>query len=274
MSSSNRSTRHGLTLIELVVVMVILVALAGLLVPTFSAMLTRSHTSTCSTNIGELNKAIQEYQQLYGRYPNNMDSLTDGTTLITYLAGGSLLPASAGGPGTNQAGGQITHITLTDADVAALGNAGLATVQRMATTPHDPTFDYYPSASPATDQATIATGTVLAGIDPTATSNTADVTLCQKLNLPLTGRYVVLGIGPRCDMIGKTIATAPVHYGDTVPLNPEYGYQRLVGVFKISDSALNFTTAILVAAGPIHDNGLGTIDDELQNWYQLQNNGT
>ena len=61
--------RKGLTLIELVVVMTILVALAGLLVPTFASMLTRGHTSTCSTNIGEVNKAVQEYQLLYGGYP-------------------------------------------------------------------------------------------------------------------------------------------------------------------------------------------------------------
>ena len=73
--------RKGLTLIELVVVMTILIALAGLLIPTFSAMLTRGHTSTCSTNIGEVCKALQQYQQLYGGYPSNMDALSDGNDL-------------------------------------------------------------------------------------------------------------------------------------------------------------------------------------------------
>src|SRR5208282_5533765 len=48
--------RPGLTLIELIVVMMILIALAGLLIPMLPGMLTRAHTSTCSTNIGECDK--------------------------------------------------------------------------------------------------------------------------------------------------------------------------------------------------------------------------
>ena len=46
-------------------------------------------------------------------------------------------------------------------------------------------------------------------------------------------------------MIGKTMASPPVHFGDTEVLNPEFGYERLVCIFKISDSALGgtYTTA-------------------------------
>jgi type II secretory pathway pseudopilin PulG len=281
--------RKALTLIELVVVMTILIALAGLLIPTFAAMLTRGHTSTCSTNIGECSKAIQQYQQLYGGYPSNMDALSDGTTLINYLANGAALPVSNGGPGTNQGAGQITGITLTAAEAGTptapgtLTNAGLATVQKMfAAWPgtaggFDPTFNYYADyANPGLASAnalTLTAGSVVGGLDPTANPNA--VAICQKLNLPLTGRYIVLGIGPRCSMVGRTMQSPPVHFGDTPVLNPEFGYERICAVFEISDTANpNFTTAILVAVGPIHDSGLGTTNDELQNWYQLQQNGT
>ena len=76
-------------------------------------------------------------------------------------------------------------------------------------------------------------------------------------------------------MIGTTMATAPVHYGDTPVLNPEYGYERICAVFKVSDTAVgNYTTAQFVGAGPIHDNGLGSTNDEMQNWYQLELNGS
>jgi hypothetical protein len=96
------------------------------------------------------------------------------------------------------------------------------------------------------------------------------------MNLPLTGRYVLLGIGPRTSMIGKTVQNAPVHFGDTPVLNPEYCYARFCAIFKVSDSAVgsNFTQAQLVGVAPVMDDGLGGIDDHLQNWYQLTTGGS
>ncbi len=279
---NQKKNRQGLTLIELLVVMTILIALAGVLVPTFASMLTRGKVSTCATNIPETDKAVQEYQQLYGGYPNNLDAFTDGTALINYFAGGALDPIN--GSIATMAGGQISTYTLTAADVSTLANAGITTVQSMLPVANaaataagfDPTFNYYsdytaPAAS-AANAISLATGTIVAQIDPGTAAGSA---ILNKLNLPLTGTYIVLGIGPRCDMIGKTMATPPVNFGDTVPLNPEYGYERLVCVFKIEDSAISsFTTAVLVAVGPLLDTGLGTTDDELQKWYQLEHNGS
>lgn len=286
-----RAKRGGLTLIELVVVMTILIALAGLLVPMFASMLTRGHTSTCSTNMGEVAKAIGQYQMLYDAYPSNLDSLTSGGasgTLINYLANGAGLPAQYGGPGTTttMAGGQITLLTLTAAEISAMQNAGLSTFQSMApaylapTTGFDPTFNYYADyASPGTTAnnaftiPTNATTYQMAGLDPI--NNSAATIVCNHLNWPITGRYLVVGVGPRCSMIGSTMASAPVHYGDAPVLNPEYGYQRICAIFKVSDTAANnFTTAQFVGAAPLHDNGVGSIGDELQNWYQLEGNGS
>ena len=144
----------------------------------------------------------------------------------------------------------------------------------------DPTFNYYPGlrTPPGTSlplRPNSQPATVVARLFPRLAALIRRALLCEKLNLPLTGHYVVLGIGPRCNMVGKTMASPPVHFGDTPVLNPEFGYERLCAVFEISDTANpNFTTAILVAVGPIHDNGLGTTNDELQNWFELQQNGT
>jgi type II secretory pathway pseudopilin PulG len=281
---SSRYRRQGLTLIELVVVLTILIALAGLLVPMVPSMLTRAHTSTCATNIGESIRAITVYQQLYGTYPNNWDALGDGKTVINYFANGSALPASAGGPGTNPGNGELTGLTLTASEASALIGAGITAVQGMATTPtggvgsgtFDPTFNYYSAAVPT--PLPITAGMTLAGMDPTGSGvGSPAYTRCVALNLSLTGRYVALGIGPRVNMVGKTIATAPVHFGDQQVLNPEYGYERLVAIFKVSDSNSSvtaFSQAQLVGVAPVHDTGLGDIGDELQNWYQLQTGGS
>ena len=77
--------RPGLTLMELVVVMFILMALAAILVPLFPSLIERAHRSSQATNESELTKAVQLYQGLYGSYPDGYDLLTDGTNIITYF---------------------------------------------------------------------------------------------------------------------------------------------------------------------------------------------
>src|SRR6266446_306962 len=71
--------RRGLTLIELIVVLMVLVALAGILVPMLPSMLTRAHVAAHVTNVVEIAKAITTYQALNSGYPDQWDSLTDGT---------------------------------------------------------------------------------------------------------------------------------------------------------------------------------------------------
>lgn len=57
-----RCRRAGLSLMELVVVMAILIALAGLVVAILPSMLTRAHTSTHAANIAEIVRNMQLYQ--------------------------------------------------------------------------------------------------------------------------------------------------------------------------------------------------------------------
>ncbi len=297
-----RTPRPALTLIELIVVMLILIALAGILVPMMPSMLTRGHTSTCATNMGELCKAIGSYQAMYGQQPKDFDSLTDGKTLINYLAGsgqtynGVVWPPSQG---NGMANGEVSAYTLTgtnarnpsgQSDVAMLTGVGITSVQTMIANPgtnawiaaspngpgFDPTFNYYtnPPVGLGTASTPVATGLVLAVLDPTASS--AAATKAATLNLSPTGLYVLLGVGQRSSLVGKTIQTPPVHFGDQPALNPEYGYERLVAIYQIAESnpAITLTQARLVGVAPIHDTGIGNIQDELQNAYQLQTGGS
>ena len=76
-SSVCRGRRRGMTLLELVVVMGILVGLAAILVPLMPNMLRRAHKATDATQSGELAKAIQTCQAATYSYPDRWDSLTD-----------------------------------------------------------------------------------------------------------------------------------------------------------------------------------------------------
>src|SRR5579862_6496570 len=97
-------TRNGLTLMELIVVLMILVALAGIIIPMLPSMLTRAHVATHTTNVTEIAKLILTYQATHPGFPDQWDSMTDGNNMINYLAGGVLLPGG-GGSATTQGGG-------------------------------------------------------------------------------------------------------------------------------------------------------------------------
>jgi prepilin-type N-terminal cleavage/methylation domain-containing protein len=280
-ATPSRPHRPGLTLIELIVVLMILVALAGMLIPLLPSMLTRAHVSAHTTNVVELAKAVSTYQSLNNGYPDQWDSLTDGTNLVNYLPGGALDPQTP--PAGGQAAGQLTGSTPTQAELTALNNAGITKVHLMVkssgTTPwdgnaFDPTFDYYSGQPNA--PTTISTGTNLAFLDPA--NNAAAMTLLQS-NYPswsTTARYVVLGIGPRCTLIGRGAVTCPVHFGDNPAISPENGYGRFCAIFKVSDTAApgGINNAVLVGIAPIHDVGLIGLDGEFQNWYQINNGGS
>ncbi len=67
----------GFTLVELTVVLLILVALAGILIPKVTGYVERSHASSSSSNLGEINKFVQlhEVKYLGDGYGSRFDSL-------------------------------------------------------------------------------------------------------------------------------------------------------------------------------------------------------
>ena len=111
--------RRGLTLLELVVVLAILVAIGGLVVPLLGNYLHRANIASCTVNIPEMDKWIQTYVNLYSSYPDRMDNLC-------VAAGGlaSYVQTGAGG----DYGASFTAVDLTAGDAAALNDAGITTL--------------------------------------------------------------------------------------------------------------------------------------------------
>jgi hypothetical protein len=267
------------------------------LVPMLPSMLTRAHVAAHTTNVTELTKVIMEYQALNNGFPDQWDSLTDGgTNLINYMAGGVMdpiavpsTPWSAGGPQGNatiQAGGVFTTSTVSQGEFAALNAAGIKNVWSLVGTPtgttwdggaFDPTFDNY-SAAPTTLGTTtaISQGMTLAYIDPTAQGNANLFLQNQYPAWSRTARYVALGIGERCTLIGKMGISPPVHFSDTQDATPAFSYGRFVAMFKVSDPSapggINMAQFMGVAA--IHSIGPTNLSSEFQNWNQISNGGS
>ena len=73
---AKRTNIKGLTLIELLIVVAIIVALAAIAVPRISQSAAISKASACRTNINSLNNAIERYNVDNGSYPETLFSVS------------------------------------------------------------------------------------------------------------------------------------------------------------------------------------------------------
>jgi prepilin-type N-terminal cleavage/methylation domain-containing protein len=242
--------RRGLTLMELIVVIAILVALAGVLIPLFPSMIGRAHTSTGATNDGETAKAVQIYEATYFNYPNQFDSLmgTGGTALFTKLPGG----------GTVGGVTELTTATLTADTAAALTNAGINAVWDLDDATADPTFNPYGAIRTIADTGTV----VVLGTDAK-----------QRMNLPAAETFVVLGLGRKCTMIGTTITDPPVHFADDQENTPDkvYGRKGLVFLITKNGGTAAREKAKFVTTVSFHADQVVSSDDHLKEYYGLVN---
>ncbi|MEM6257681.1 MAG: type II secretion system protein [Planctomycetota bacterium] len=252
MYSSNLQGRklakqRGLTLIELIVVLTILVALGSLLVPVIGSALTRSHVATCSANIPEVFENLQRQFVLTGDYGDNWT-----TAVVTGTAAGA----------GNSVNGNTT-VALTDGEVDSLNEVGIENV-----------FNHVPD----TTTGYIETFNCL---DPTVENLAAGsvVILADGADLlpasPANSRYIWLGIDSPWEGIGVVTPEPPTHFGDTPGAYPDEVYSRFGAIFRVYDTGTgdDATPAELIrvtysleggTAFETADNHIGIYWDEVQ----------
>ena len=243
-----RAQEAGLTLIELLVVLAVLIALAGIVVPQLPNMLTRSHSAATSTNIPELNKTVQSFEQIYFKQPSNLDNLVVGTALVAYLPGGtaglSTVALTAGtAAALNSAG--ISDLAGLEADASGVGATFSPTVNPYLTT-ND--VDLNPTTAPATwaSVAQVPLAQIRAKVRPGAV--TGDV-------------YAIFGIGQKSELIGRTVSEAPIHFSDEPGQDAGTVYSRFGAIYKIANAAGALEKAEFVSVVAIHDDGIETAAD-------------
>lgn len=217
-----RAPRLGLTLLELVVVMTILIALAGILVALFPGFLNLAHTSTGATNMPELNKVFQMHRQVQRGWPNYLDNLVDDA--------GSLYAKLPGDP--TSAGYFLEPLSL-DADQAqALREAGLTHVFNLTDDADidDATYDCYGEGVVAPELADAEE--VAAGLTVARLVGLGDI---AKFKGHEDAVYVVFGVGQATPLVGEggMMQDAPVHFGDEANTRPNDVYSRFAAVFRL-----------------------------------------
>jgi len=74
--------RKGVTLIELLIVVLILAALSAIAVPRISQSATNAKSKACLTNLDILNSSIELYNAENGAYPPDLATVTSDTGLF------------------------------------------------------------------------------------------------------------------------------------------------------------------------------------------------
>jgi len=249
-----RRVSRGLTLMELLIVLTILVAVAGIMVSVFPSFLTKSHTATCAANIPEIAKSIQMFETQYMRYPNGMDNLAVGGSIFGSLA----------------ADHHLTTHALTAETAAALSAAG---INSMATLTDSGSGDWHPTFFPYGNSketppstASVAEGTDVAMIDMAGggAANAAGLGLDVDPDIV----YAVFGLGTACELFGKLAMEPPVHFSDSMDDNPNDYYMRFAAVFQLTDGDGDpLPKAKFVGVGALHSGGLEGVGDHTEAWW-------
>jgi len=240
----------GMTLIELTVVLLVLIGLAGLMIPYVSGFVSKTHDSTGADSLASLNSAIQRYDVQFLGQPNNYDSLM---TSLAVGTPGTIYAKMMGGTA-----GATDYLKTVEIQGASLAHAGINSLRTMNDSSADATF----AATNAT--ATIVNGSGLytvAAINVNGSCGMGAEMGCIATDADLAfilGRsastinttnndYIVFGVGSDSGMVGKTISEAPVHFAKTGAMSAANKYNRILAVYSVPKTGVN---CLLTAGGP------------------------
>lgn len=216
------------TLLELIIVLFVLAALAALVVPTLGYVRDQADHATAAAGAAEVLNNLEIYKASTGNYPNRLDTLVaDGGSAYS-----KLYPIDSSG---KFAYGDLS----TGFEYYYLGNGGGMTEFMM----HDESVEDA-NASTETAQATEGSSASFLVIDPEQVSpyyeakmrrivraaypNQSGGSTANDVAIPDGHSLVVLGVGSRASCIGTTMTSAPVHGG------AEDGkYSRYIAVFDV-----------------------------------------
>lgn len=74
-----KKNRKGVTLVELLIVVLILAALSAIAIPRISQSATNARLNACATNIDIMNSTIELYNAEESDYPGDITDVTDNT---------------------------------------------------------------------------------------------------------------------------------------------------------------------------------------------------
>jgi type II secretory pathway pseudopilin PulG len=253
---NNMTRQAGMTLIELTVVLLILIGLAGLLVPYVGSFTQTTHDSTNSNNVTQLNNAMGRYVTEKGHLPPHVDLLTNSVASATGTGScTSTEPNTALGDIycglANQAVFEPVKYTVGTDDTAieSLVNSGIN--MAVANNPNiaNKTFgtstdmlmlDTVNSASWA--DAVFARVLGVAGVGEGMSAGTVEGHLAVALGRdPMVYNstcydYIGVGIGDNNELIQSTMAASPVFFPQDATKGPAERYAHFIAILQVDNN--------------------------------------
>ncbi len=247
-----KNLRRGLTLIELVVVLTVLVALGGLAVATLPNMLNRTHVATVATSLPAVDSTLRQNILLNsGQIGDTFDSLVD-----TDLTGSVV--------GFVNASGAYAEHTLAGNDVAALADLGITELVPATDGVDNATFEGHNNTPVA-----LADGLNVCVLAATEVDRILEEV--WNYTAQTDAEYVVVGLGERCSLVGAGedafFTEAPLHYVDAHSERADNSYARVMIVIELADAGTVDAEARYIGVGAPHPDGVQGVATHLREWY-------
>jgi prepilin-type N-terminal cleavage/methylation domain-containing protein len=214
---------RGFTLIELLIVVAILVALAGLILPNLDSVKAKANQGVTAATIADVSNTIQQHYAQFNVLPDRWDSLMSGGTLWT-----SLDPALLGVGG---APATLTTMAINDKHLYGLTRIGVTTVMD----PNTSVMGVIPG-NRCTIARTLKSGDFVASINGADSAGKAIINHFYPQQAdpanpvpPGMKKLMVVGLGPQSSLIGKGLQEAPVFCNND---GTKY-YNRYLAVFEL-----------------------------------------
>jgi len=235
----------GMTLIELTVVLLVLIGLAGLMIPYVSGFVGKTHDATGSSNIQGLSNAIVRYETEKGRYPNNMDSLINasGDGVINYTMADAMNSTA-----NAEYGFSVLTITATSTDqntaAAVCGSLLKAGIESTASMQDSSVANFNATFNNASGERAIGMAMNNACMGTAKVIEVTDTFVAAALSRTLDStnkKYIAFGIGQESELVGKTLTEAPVHFAKNADMNASMAYNRFIAIFEVDADATHTT---------------------------------
>lgn len=238
-TENSKATQSGMTLIELSVVLLVMVGLAGVAVPYVAGMADKAHDSTTGSTIAQLNQTIASFRGNHNALPDRLETLVDasGTLYSKLMSQENYAGKTFGNPialGDNgllslkKAG--MTHVLENLASPgqgnATFGSTSHSAVALSATTKVAPVARLgWGDAPTVADQLAYALGGNASNYPNTVDSAATVAGACYT--------YIGMGIGDDNEMVGTSMQSAPILFMPNGDMNPEKKYARFIAIFKV-----------------------------------------
>lgn len=248
------SDRSGLSLLELLVVLTILIALGGIVVSTLPGMLNRTQVATAAANVPEIESTIRRMAVLsQGQIGNRFDALISGTASLDgsipgYIGGAELFETTS----------------LSPPEIEALRSIGITELIPALDDAQNATFGSH-------DQLPVLIGT---DARVCAISQEPALVLLREgwnLEVDAGSRFFVFGLGEQCSLVGggpkAAFAEAPVHFSDERDQSPEDMYSRYLILVELKPAGESEFVARFAGTGIPGKRGITSVSNELESYY-------